>query len=632
MNITIRLEKGTRFEMHDSEYEVQYVYQNTIRYAAVVGGKVFFMSTENFNNLKQSETIKITFLSKLTITEENIGIVMKKKQFVDALILAFPNRMLQSCAEKVILNVAGRISVPPPAFHTVKKWIRSYKLHGQDGLLPRKNGNSIPRYEIEVDMAINEEIRLAYSKCMKILATEVYATCLMSLEKLANLRGVKEFQMPTLRTIQRRINLLDPYLRLRAMFGAPVASRRVRASGQRMISPSALSVVQIDTHFMDILVKDPDTDEVLGRPYLVLIIDVYTRMIVGYFVSMFPPSATTTMQAVKYMVVNYGMPSIIIPDRGVEFINTALFHFCNRTHVILEISMVQEPNNKAHIESMFATITLGLIQRLEGTTYSNILARGDYNSAENAIFTMAQVESFLTEWIHNVYHTRIHSQTQRAPIRAWQEATKLTSPIIISKEEVETLARVPHSKTVNNGQVTVHELDYKCHSLTRFNGQSVVVMVDELNLSHTFVYHPDEPNVTYKADSTEPDYTFGLTLNQHLLARAELKKETAADIKALGKNAWARGLALLLQRIKDEALSARKKKKVTNGKTTEETAPLNTPEVQQEAKLAKVSTKIRNAVKSVTKEETKRTAYVNYSDEAVEEDNEDVAILIVEDD
>ncbi|RYY02206.1 MAG: hypothetical protein EOO53_14320 [Gammaproteobacteria bacterium] len=627
MNIAIRPEKGTRFQMHDSEYEVQFVYQDNVRFASVKGGKQFKLHVNDFNNLKLSKNIEITFLSKLEITEENIGTVMKKKQFVDALILAFPNHMLQSCAEKVILNVAGRIGVSAPSFHTVKKWIRGYKLHGEEGLIPKCNGNSIPRYEIEIDMVINEEIRNAYSKRMKILATEIHATVLEKLRNLAKSRGLQDYKIPHVRTIQRRVVILDPYLYFRAMLGAPIASRRVRASGARMISPSALSVVQIDTHMMDILVVDPETREVIGRPYLVVILDVYTRMIVGYFVSMFPPSATTTMQAVKYMLLNYGIPTIIIPDRGIEFINSALFLFCSRAKLILELSMVREPNNKAHVESMFATITLTLIQRMEGTTGSNILARGDYNSSDHAVFTLEQVDSFLSDWIHNVYHVRQHSQTGRAPIRVWQESTALTSPLKITEEEIENLARVPHQKSVTQGQVTVHSLDYYSHALTRFNGQEVVVMVDELNLGCVYVSHKDEPDVLYKADSTQPDYTQGLTLNQHKLAREELKALTQADIKALGKNAPARGLALLMQRIKDAALSARKMKKATNGKGVGETGVFNKPEVQEEAKTAKASTRARNAVKAVTQEETHRKAFVVESYETTEGASDDFDIV-----
>lgn len=630
MNLLTRPEKGTRFEWNDSEFEVQNVYMDSVRYASVAGGKSLHLTVDMFNRLIDCKSISITFVSKLTITEENIGIVMKKKQFVDALILAFPGKMLQSKAEEVILNVAKRLGVAVPSFHTVKKWMRSYKLYGQDGLLPKQNGNSVPRYEIEVDMVINGEIQNAYCKRMKIIASEIHASVVTALENLAKLRDVKDFQLPTLRTIQRRVNLLDPYIHLRAMLGAPLASRRVRAAGRKIISPSVLSVVQIDTHVMDILVKDPDTDEVLGRPYLVLIIDVYSRMIVGFYVSMFPPSATTTMQAVKFMVVNYGVPSIIIPDRGIEFINSALFLFCDRAKLILELSMVREPNNKAHIESMFKTITLGLIQRLEGTTFSNPLARGDYNSAENAIYTMEQVESFLTEWIHNVYHVRIHSQTGRAPIRVWEESTKLTAPITMTAEEIDKLAGVPHLKKVTNGQVTVHSLNYFSHALTRFNGQEVVVVVDELNLGKVHVYHQDDRDVLYLAESSNPDYTQGLTLNQHLLAREELKNETAEDIKALGKNADLRGLALLLQRIKNEGLASRKKKKATNGKSKDDTPAFNTPEVQQEAELAAVPTKVRNAVKRTTQEETKREVYVHEGED--DADTDDCDLMIFEDD
>lgn len=622
--------KGTTFLLHDEEYEIQYVYNDDIRYSAINGGKTYVMQVAAYFYNLAHKHIEIIFQPELKINETNIADVIRRKKYIDAIQTSFRGRIFNSTAVKIINAIAEELAEKPPALSTVKEWIKRYKTHGDTGLIAEKKGNAIPRFSIEVIQQAYQCIKDAIDQGTKIIATEVHALLVLKLEQLAKDRGDSHVTIPGLRFMQRMIQQIDYKHRIFGKYGKHRGMQLIRAGGKKTLVPCPLSVVQIDTHRLDIIVVDKYTGKVIGRPYLVLIICVNTRMVVGFFISMLPPSATTTLQAFKHMLVNYGVCSVVIPDRGVEFINSALFHLCKILHITLEISAVREPNNKAHVESFFRTITKFLIQRLHGTTYSNVLERGDYDSVGEALFTLDQVELYIREWIDTVYHVKPHSQTRRAPIRAWKTATENAAPLRLSVEEVENLARIPHIRSVRKGQVEIHGLQYYSHALTAYNGQEVVVLLDELNMENVLVRDPTDKRTVYQAISTNPDYTDGLTLNQHVLAMEELKKLTEEDRKALGRHAHQRGLGMLLKRIEEDAMKNQMERKAAQKAQTK--SQVDAQPTNFNGDSPQTTTRGKRAANTATSIVMESSVYVDSSQNLMdgdEFDDDDVAIITV---
>jgi transposase InsO family protein len=147
-------------------------------------------------------------------------------------------------------------------------------------------------------------------------------------------KGIDLNLCPTLRTIQRRIAILDPYVVLRAKQGTRAANNALKAADEKIISPFFTSLVEIDTHTLDIFIIESESKQVLGRPFLTCAIDVHTRCIVGYYLCMLPANATKTLAVLKQMLLRAhqglpgGLPSLIIPDNGVEFKNTTFSRVC----------------------------------------------------------------------------------------------------------------------------------------------------------------------------------------------------------------------------------------------------------------------------------------------------------------
>ncbi|MGJ0393117.1 MAG: integrase catalytic domain-containing protein [Methylocystis sp.] len=96
-----------------------------------------------------------------------------------------------------------------------------------------------------------------------------------------------------------------------------------------------LDVMQIDHTSLDVTVVDPDSRLALGRPTLTLAIDVKTRMVMGFYLPLEPPSLLAVALCLTHAVMDKtawlaargvaaawparGLPGIIHIDNRAEF-------------------------------------------------------------------------------------------------------------------------------------------------------------------------------------------------------------------------------------------------------------------------------------------------------------------------
>jgi putative transposase len=572
MNKIAEPQLGMRFAMQGAKFEVSFVSDGLIRYSSSAGGQVHRISYGRFLDLQADGIIVLDESALLLITAHSSQALIRKHRYVDEAIRTLPRPTAKALLAEVIKHVATKISDPtPPAVRSVARWIRDFNLSKEQGLAPRRrSGNRTIRFSVEVEQLISEAIESHFLRREWGGGDAVHSHIIGRAAELGLCDSrVSTTRLPSIRTIQRRLKKLDRHMVVYAQQGPLAASKVARAAGKSVNAKQCLSIVQMDTHKLDILVVDPDSGEVLGRPFLTVILDVYTRCIVGIYVSMYDPSATTALAALKDMLVRYGIPSLIIPDNGVEFANSAFILVCGTLKITISPAQSRDPNGKAHIESFFRTLTNALIQGLPGTTFSNPTARGDYDSTRNARFTMHQVRSFTEEWINEIYHKTVHTRTRRAPIMVWREQTKVIGPIKLSAAEVDVLARRPHQRTIQNGRVQYEGLYYYSHalpSLESSKSSKVTILIDELNLHTVFFENPSLKGEYLMAESTDPEYTNGLTLYEHIEAMKIKKEFSESDKKNFGRNTNSIAKSKLLERIQKESNVAKKwRRKLTNG-------------------------------------------------------------------
>ena len=124
-------------------------------------------------------------------------------------------------------------------------------------------------------------------------------------------------------------------------------------------------------------------------------IDVFSRMVLGYYISLDPPNTMSAGLCIvngiltkdkvleKFGIKNswpcWGKMTKIHADNAGEFRGKMLRRACKEYNIDIEWRPVKKPHYGAHIERLLGTI-LKKVHSIPGTTFSNIVERGKYDS------------------------------------------------------------------------------------------------------------------------------------------------------------------------------------------------------------------------------------------------------------
>ncbi|KKL75188.1 hypothetical protein LCGC14_2057380, partial [marine sediment metagenome] len=395
-------------------------------------------------------------------------------------------------------------------------------------------------------------------------------------------RSPTTFKRASYASFRRRAMSYDIFYRLNSRFGKKRAARMLRAAGIKHDTGFPLEFVEADGYVVDCMIVDEETGVVLGRPYLTLFIDRATRTVLSFHISLrafcFETLLVTFKDALRQ---DNGLPggriSNVIVDNGSDYKTDAFKSAVLSIGCDVKPCRTQEPNSKPFVESVFRTFNLRCFHTLGGATFSNPEQRGDYESENEAIYTLDELNQIFRSVVDD-YHQTIHTQLEQAPLLAWQDWLDDIKGFEneVSLEVINTKLRDVKLVKVNNGTVRFDHLTYKSHDLRAIEetlklhkkaNPSVHVYIDNSDLSHVYVENALDPNAPLiKAVSTEPDRTRNLTMYEYMLEREEIKRqkdEHEQRLKELGAEEKSRANRKLRKRIKDNA-SLRKQRHSEN--------------------------------------------------------------------
>jgi len=198
-----------------------------------------------------------------------------------------------------------------------------------------------------------------------------------------------------------------------------------------------LAVVQIDHTLADVVLVEDTTRLPMGRPWITLAIDIYSRMVVGVYVGLHKPSAMSVGLCTSRAILPkreylsslgldtnwpvYGRMRILHADNAKEFGGHMLTRTCQAYQIDLRWRPIKRPKFGAHIERLMGTTAIELL-KLPGATFSNVQQRKGTNPEKHAALTLEEFERHLVEWITGVYNERWHSELQASPRRKWEQA------------------------------------------------------------------------------------------------------------------------------------------------------------------------------------------------------------------
>lgn len=196
-----------------------------------------------------------------------------------------------------------------------------------------------------------------------------------------------------------------------------------------------LGVVQMDHTRSDIIIVDEEHREPIGRAYCTAAIDIYSRAVLGFHLSLEAPSAMTVGLCLTHAILPkqkwlkergieaewpmWGKPDVLHVDNGADFRSEALRRGCEEYGITLQYRPIKHPRYGGTIERLFRTLGQE-IHALPGTTFSNIQDRGEYDSDKHATLTLAELERILVLVITGQYHEKRHSSLLMSPRRAFE--------------------------------------------------------------------------------------------------------------------------------------------------------------------------------------------------------------------
>lgn len=245
---------------------------------------------------------------------------------------------------------------------------------------------------------------------------------------------------PSEGTIRNRIQGLSVQEKLRHRQGPQaLRTRTAPIIGAFPESPYPLSVVQMDHTPVDLILVDDVEREPIGRPYLTVAIDVSSRCITGFCLTLEAPSAVSVGLCLSHSVLTkedwlatrqiqgdwpiWGKPERMYVDNAKEFHSEALSRGCDQHGIELAYRPAGLPHYGGIIERVIGTL-MQLVHDLPGTTFSNVAERGDYPSEQRAALTLGELEHWLTVAIINYYHQKPHGTLSMPPLVSYQEGVR----------------------------------------------------------------------------------------------------------------------------------------------------------------------------------------------------------------
>ena len=324
------------------------------------------------------------------------------------------------------------------------------------------------------------------------------------------------FAAPSRKAIDLRLRMRPAAEVHRKRHGRKAARDRFAPAVGSLDAPWPLSLVQIDHTLVDVIVVDSRTREPIQRPWLTLAIDVHSRCVAGFYLSLDPPSATSVALCIAHAALpkdNWlrardvdevwpvsGIPERLHLDNAKEFRSAALKQGCVEHGIDIDYRPVRTPHYGGHIERLIGTM-MGKVHLLPGTTFSDVRAKGDLDPSKSAAMTLDEVESWLAHAIAGVYHRELHRSIGVTPLVAWQRGLEgnddqpgrgSTTPVVDARKFLIDFLPMER-RLVRRQGVFLHTITYWSDVLRTLIGEreKMVVRYDPRDLSRVYLWAPD---------------------------------------------------------------------------------------------------------------------------------------------
>lgn len=419
-------------------------------------------------------------------------------------LIAKSNRTVEDV--KAVADKSGKNTI------TIYRWLKRYKETGLVSSLLRPTrvdkGNS--RLDDETEAIIQQQIDEYYLKKERPSITQLYRRIQLSCRDV-------DIEPPHKNTVYARANSIDERKQLSKRYSPKKAQEKFEPlKGKFPATNTPLSVVQIDHTKCDMIIVDTKHRLPIARPYMTIAIDVATKMICGFTLTLDPPGASSAGLCISQSISRkevwlakkgidaewpiYGKMEKIHLDNAKEFRGKMLHRACDEYNIILENRPRGMPNYGPHVERAFRTY-MQECHAVPGTTFSNVKQRVEYNSEGQACMTLDDLKLWFTYFILYWYHNEPHKGNNgMPPIKMYQQLVFGSEtvpgcgiPEPVQDERKVQLDFTPYlERTIQRSGVLIDYIHYYSPVLRRWVG----LMDKETNKGRLYVFVRDPRDIS----------------------------------------------------------------------------------------------------------------------------------------
>lgn len=303
------------------------------------------------------------------------------------------------------------------------------KLAGTDelvALIPsvRSRGNRTMRLSSEQETAMDEVIREEYESNRAPNLKHSHR----QLEHLCAKRGIRT---PSYPTFIARAKARPQHQQDRARHGSRVAYQNaefvnVLFADTPVHGSRAFQYGHMDHTQLDIELISQRTGKPLGRPWLSLAIDAFTRRIVGIYLSFDSPSYRSNMMLLRDIVRRHRrLPQFIVVDNGADFRCDNFTHFAELMQIHVRYRPAGQPRHGSVMERIFGRLHSEYVHNLAGNTKALKEVRsttGKFLPSRLAEWTLEYLYYGLEYWAFTYYDNAEHSTLGVSPREAFNRS------------------------------------------------------------------------------------------------------------------------------------------------------------------------------------------------------------------
>jgi putative transposase len=343
-----------------------------------------------------------------------------------------------------------------PSAGAVRKWIQNRGSSGrrQAADMVDRSGQGDRKKNLRRQRILLVAARWYWSLDTRTV-DDTYARVRTMFNRLNALRRSKDpnarlLGCPGKSTVRHAIGALECFETVKAKWGEKRAVELYGSVGDGLTAARFLEKVVFDHTRIDTwVIFDRRRGWIRGRGWLTIAIDVFTRVILAWFITYRRPSTFTVIRLLKRMMrpklwiraryphlrgeVNFfGKPAEIIVDHEWAHEGPSLRDSLTDLKVSIRWPDTEDPQAKAIGEAIFRTLNKLVFHREAGAVplpAHEMRALG-YDPAKDKLIDFDLLEEHIVTGIYDIYHREIHTGIGMAPARACKlEAAKWTIPI-----------------------------------------------------------------------------------------------------------------------------------------------------------------------------------------------------------